>query len=93
MIRIQYFGSIRDAACKKEEELEFLPGTTVFELLEGLCGRCGEALRGELMDGGKLRSDVGVSLNGAMIWHAAARETLLRPGDVVALLPLFPGGG
>ena len=93
MIRIQYFGSIRAAAGKNEEELELSPGTTVFKLLEALCGRYGEAFRGELMDGGKLRNDMAVSLNGTMIWHTAADETLPRPGDVLALLPLFPGGG
>ena len=93
MLHIQYFGSIRAAAGKKEEDLELSPGTSLFRLLETLSQRYGETFRGELLDGGQLRNDIALSLNGKMIWRAAAEETLLRPGDLLALYSLFPGGG
>ena len=93
MIRIEYFGSIRDAAQKKEEAVEHSPGTTIFRLLETLSDRYGDDFRSELMHGGQLRNDVAVMRNGTMIWHTAAEEILLQSGDTLALLPLFPGGG
>ena len=69
------------------------PGLTIFRLLEHLANSHGEAFRGELTDGGKLRDDVALALNGTMIGHAAMEETFLRQDDVLALFPIFPGGG
>jgi len=93
IIQIQYFGSIRAAAQKSAEALEVSPETSIFQFLERLAETYGDVLRGELMAQGRLRDDLTISLNGAIIQHAAADEIILRPDDTVALFPLFPGGG
>jgi len=94
-IRIQYFGSIRAAAQRSEDEAALAGDTTVYRLLLRLADGYGEGFRGEVLaeSGGALRDDLTVAVNGAIIQHEAADEFLLRPGDVVALFPLFPGGG
>jgi len=93
MIQIQYFGSIRAATQKSAEELALSPETSIFQFLERLAEAYGDALRGELMAEGQLRDDLTISLNGSITKHEAAGDIFLRPGDTLALFPLFPGGG
>jgi len=93
MIQIQYYGSIRAAAGKNEEALECSPGTAVFRFLISLCSSRGGDFRDELLDGDRLRDDIAVSLNGAMVQHEAANKTLLQEGDTLALFPMLLGGG
>ena len=94
-IQIQCFGSIRAAAERFEAEVEFTENGTIMQLLLRLADVYGEGFRDEIFaqNTEKLRDDLTVSLNGAIIQHAAAEETILRPGDALALFPLFPGGG
>ena len=92
-IQIQYFGSIRAATKKSSEELALPPDTSVYQLLERLAEAYGDVLRDEFMAEGQLRDDLTVSLNGSITKHEAAGEIFLRPGDALALFPLFPGGG
>ena len=92
-IQIQYYGSVRAAAGKREEEMEASPGTSVFQLLKILAERYGDAFRGELINNGQLRDDIGVSLNGTLFRHEMMTRISLQDGDTLALLPLFPGGG
>jgi len=96
MTRIRYFGSIREAAGKIDEELNPLPNATVYSLLQAVSNTYGDKMRDELFDyrvPGVFRDDLMISVNEAVINHARAAETEVRPGDVVALFPIFPGGG
>jgi len=94
-IQIQYFGAIREAAKKPEEEMELGPNTTVQQLLQRLVGVYGEGFRGEIFDksGDSLRDDLMLTVNGTVLSHASAIDTHLEPGDRLALFPIFPGGG
>ena len=94
-VRIQYFGTIRLAAQRIEDEAALAGDATVFRLLLQLADAYGEGFRGEVLaeSGGMLRDDLMVTVNGTIINHAAAGEIVLRPGDIVALFPTFPGGG
>ncbi|MCL2508907.1 MAG: MoaD/ThiS family protein [Oscillospiraceae bacterium] len=94
-VRVQYFGSIRAAAGTPEEETARGENATVFQLLLELADAYGKAFRGEILDesGERLRDDVTLTVNGAIINHSAAYEMRLRPGDLLALFPIFPGGG
>ena len=96
MLHIRYFGSIRAAARKNqksEENVEYIPGETVCDLMERLCGLHGEAFRGELFSGDELREDVTISLNGTILRHETANEIVLKNDDTLSLFPIFPGGG
>ena len=93
IVHIQYFGSVRAAANGAGEQAHLAGGTSVLGLLRQLADAHGEGFGGEVFAGGTLRDDLTVSVNGAIIQHAAADEIILRPDDTVALFPLFPGGG
>ncbi|MCL2299639.1 MAG: MoaD/ThiS family protein [Firmicutes bacterium] len=91
---VQYFGSIRDAARKPQEEIALAPGTTVYRLPQTLAGVYGDGFRGEILavGGENIREDLSVAVNGSIVKHGDAGTSVLRPGDTVALFPLFPGG-
>lgn len=94
-IKIQYFGSIRAAANLREEEVEIPTEITVAELLRRVSGSYGRSFRDEIFEGDdqKLREDLMVSVNGTLAAHTNIMETKLHPGDIIALLPIFLGGG
>ena len=93
-VQIQYFGSVREAARKKGESIEISTDITAYQLLQRLAGIHGEDFQGEIFQkGGKLRDDFTVTVNNAIINHLSLAETNIKPGDVISLFPVFPGGG
>lgn len=83
------------AAHKSEEEMELASDTTVYQLLQGLVETYGENFRSEIFQesGERLREDLIVTVNETIIKHVSAAEINLKPADVIALYPIFPGGG
>jgi len=94
-VKIQYFGSIRMAAHKSEEKMEIASNSTVYQLLQGLVDLYGESFREEIFQesGEGLREDLMVTVNETIIKHVNTAEVNLKQADVIALYPLFPGGG
>lgn len=92
-VQIQYYGPIRAAANKSADDV--VPGSTVFELLQKLADGYGPVFRGEIFKEGDdgLREDLTVTVNGAIVSHEATRGITTAQGDVIGLLPVFPGGG
>jgi molybdopterin/thiamine biosynthesis adenylyltransferase/rhodanese-related sulfurtransferase/molybdopterin converting factor small subunit len=69
-----------------------LEGGSVGELLERLAGEHA-ALKPHLFaDDGRLRSFVNVYVNDRDIRQLAQRETLVKPGDTVSIIPSIAGG-
>jgi molybdopterin converting factor small subunit len=69
------------------------PGSTLRALLQGLAGRYagfGEALYGPA--GGGLRAGVVVTHNGRLVAAADSLDFVLQDGDVLSLIPSYPGG-
>ena len=92
-VRLSYFGAIRAAAGKPEEETEFLADTTVYQLLRNLAGIHGGVFLGEIFEKNEFREDITITVNDMVVSHADLFKTILKPGDKLALLPIFPGGG
>ena len=93
-MQAQFFGSIGEAAGKSRDETKLRPGATVRGLLNELTDACGESFREELFgESDGLRDDVTVTVNGAIIKHGDIDKIGLKPGDVIAFFPIFPGGG
>ena len=95
-IQVRFFGPIREAAKKSGDDLDFLPGMSVYDLLLALSGIYGESVRAELLyenAPGGLRDDLIITQNEAIIDHARASDAGIEVGDVVALFQTFPGGG
>ena len=93
LIQIEYFGSIRAAAGRDKEAIAYI-AITVYDLLFQLAAQ-GKALESELFhaDGHTMREDLMLTVNQVIIPPAALPQTLLQPGDTIALFPVFPGGG
>ncbi len=80
---------------KREEEVEVTLKTTVYELLRKLSNTYGEAFEDEVFEDNRknVRDGLIVTVNGKAIGQLDGIRTGLKAGDVVALLPLFAGGG
>jgi len=95
-VRVKYFASIREAAGNTEESHDLISGSVVHDLLNKVAILYGDKMRGEIFDGkavNGLRDDIMITLNEAIINHIKTTETTLDHGDVLALFPIFPGGG
>jgi len=62
---------------------------TVYQLLQQL------DLQDELFESENknIREDVTILINGNIINHEDTLDLNIQPGDIIALLPIFPGGG
>jgi molybdopterin converting factor small subunit len=65
---------------------------SVGELLERLATEHAELKRHLFADDGRLRSFVNVYVNDRDIRNLAQRETPVRPGDTVSIVPSIAGG-
>ena len=94
-VTIKLFGSIRYAVGVSEADIEFPSGGTVYQLLRFFADTYGKELDGELFlpDGTGLREDLTVIVNGAITERSKVLTTIIDDSAIVALLPVFPGGG
>lgn len=95
-VHIRFFGSIRVAAKKSEDELVYIPNTTVYNLMQTLSNIFGGIMSDELLDEKSpdgLREDLMITQNEVIINHKNAHEIKINQGDTIALFPTFLGGG
>ena len=95
-IQIRFFGSISAVVNRTKDEINYSPDITVSGLLCLLSEKHGEDLSNELFDekgSGGLRDDLMITVNEAIIKHEKTLETVIKPGDIVALFQTLPGGG
>jgi len=93
-VQIKLYGAFGEFAKRSLDEAELSQETTVYGLLSDLAKAYGESFRDELFDSvDKIKDDVMVTVNEAIIDRGNSDAISLEPGDVVALLPIFHGGG
>ena len=95
-VLLRFFGSIRAAAGKSNDELSIPSDTTVYGLIITVSDIYGVKMRDELLDEKSpdgLRDDLMITVNDAIINHEKGAGTRINQGDNVALYPMFPGGG
>ena len=94
-VKVQYLGPVRVMLNKREEKVEVSLKTTIYELLRRLSNAYGKAFEREVFedDGKNLRDGLIITVNGTAIGQLDGMRTRMKLGDVVALLPLFAGGG
>lgn len=92
---VQFYGSVRAAAAMPEEEILVKTEGTVRDVLEHLRAKHTDTFQDEVFQADKasLRDDLIVTVNGVIMDHGKVSETSLQAGSVIALLPVFPGGG
>ncbi len=81
MVRVQFFGQVREIAGGKETEVTDSP--TVGSLLRLLSESYGHDFRPETLI---------LLVNGRHIAHIGGAETRLSEGDTVAVFPIIGGG-
>jgi MoaD family protein len=81
MVRVQFFGQVREIAGGKETEVTDSP--TVGSLLRLLSESYGHDFRPETLI---------LLVNGRHIAHTGFLETPLEPGDLVSIFPVIGGG-
>jgi molybdopterin synthase sulfur carrier subunit len=93
-IAVRLFTTLRELAGRGEESLEFnMASVTVQEVLEALVERHGKAFKEYLYDDKRrVREHLQLLVNGKSVDLLGNLETLLREGDVVAVVPPVGGG-
>lgn len=94
-ITINLFGSIRYVAGNDKIDIEYPSGHTVYELLRFVADKYGKKVEDEIFlpDGNSLREDLTVIVNGMIKERSKVLTTKIEGSTIVALLPVFPGGG
>ena len=93
-INVKFFATFRDLLGLKELELEMEPGETLklIDLFEWLFQKFGEKFRNRILEGGNIRSQVTIMINGRNIKFLDGVNSPLKDGDTVALFPPVYGG-
>jgi molybdopterin converting factor small subunit len=90
---VQYTAQLRTAVEKAEEEIELIGRCSVAELLGRIASRLhAEAVRHLLTPSGGLQPSLLVVLNSEVVPNRDADSVLVKPGDVLTLMPPIAGG-
>lgn len=87
----RYYASIREKLGKSVEEFELKDDASVIDFLEAFRAKY-KGLVDNFFDADGLRSGFAVALNGESLEPNAWRNTRLKDGDVVVILPPIAGG-
>ena len=95
MVKVQYLGQVRAITNKREETLDMPTICTVFDLLQTLSTQYGPEFEQEVFqaDGAQLQESIIITVNGVAIGQLKGLNTSIGVSDIVAILPLFAGGG
>ena len=92
-LRIQYTGQLRATVGRSEEELDLAEPTTLSLLLRELATRHGNHAAAHLTTtAGHIPAGLLLVVNGAAIPASQCSDAVVRPGDIVTLLPPIAGG-
>ncbi len=92
-VEVKYYAMIREATGTRVETLEVPEGSSVDDLLGLLVGMYKEGLSNFIYDEEKkVRDYLSFMLNGLNVYSLKGVSTLLRDGDIFAILPPVGGG-
>ena len=93
-VKIRFFTSLREIVGKKEETLTLTQNATVNSALEALQIKYGEPFTKYVFDAksGQPKGFLQFLINGNSTSTQNGLETLLKDGDVLAILPPVGGG-
>lgn len=93
IVRVEYSAQLRAATGRLADELELAEACDLLSLLGQIAAvRGGDVATHLLTPDGRPQSGLLVVVNGAAVPAAQLIATVLRPGDVVTLLPPIAGG-
>ncbi len=92
-LQVRYTAQLRTVLGQTEEDLELPEGSNLAELLRGLADRCGHDAQAHLLTPtGEPRPSLLMVVNDAAVSAHEAATVVLKPGDVITLLPPIAGG-
>lgn len=92
-VEVKYYAMIREATGRRMETIEVPEGSSVDDLLGLLVGMYKEGLSNFIYDEEKrVRDYLSFMLNGLNVYSLKGVSTLLRDGDIFAILPPVGGG-
>jgi len=94
-IRVKFFATLRDAAGKREVEVDAQgEGMDILNLMRFLFGKLGDDFKRAVLDPetGNIRRYIKIMVNGRDIELLNRLETLVKKGDVVQVFPPIGGG-
>ena len=92
-VEVRFYAMLREVAGKKAERVVLPPKSSVGDLIDLLVERYGDEFARYVYDSEKqVRSFLSYMLNGVNINSLDRFDTMLKDGDVLALLPPVGGG-
>lgn len=92
LIRVRFFGDLRDYMKKSWMTIEIPEGSTVREFIFELSENVDVDLLDKFVDRDELRPGVRILVNGRNISHLQGLDTVLEDHDLVSILPIAGGG-
>lgn len=89
-LELRFFANYREAVGQKTVEAEYPDDYDVGDLLQDIEDEYD--LAGELLEGGSVRPQVNILLNGRNVLHEEGLATELADGDAVSVFPPVAGG-
>jgi len=92
-VEVKFYAMLREIAGKKAERVVLPPKSSVGDLIDLLVERYGDEFARYIYDSEKqVRNFLSYMLNGVNINSLDRFDTMLKDGDVLALLPPVGGG-
>ena len=91
-INVKFFATFRDVLGLKELEIEPEENLKLIDLLEQLFQKFGEKFRNRILEGGNIRPQINIMINGRNIKFLDGINAPLKDGDTIALFPPVYGG-
>jgi len=91
-VKTRYLAFIREETKKMEEEIDLPLNSTICEYIDELLRRYAGLRRYLLDSSGELRDGMNIALNGDVVPRAKYRDTILKDGDELVIIPPISGG-
>ncbi len=92
-VHVKFLSGFKEAVKKESVDVSINEGTTVEDLLKGLCNQFGESLRGLIFkNGASIAGNLIIFVNGRNIFTLKGLKTELRDKDHIILSTPVAGG-
>ncbi len=91
-VKIEFFATLRLALGVASIEIELSSPKTIKEIIKLASERVGTDIAPKLFEGDKIRRGTMILVNGKNIHHLDGLNTVIHPGDRIAVFPPAVGG-